>query len=85
MNALSAGVPSRIRLPVHFPDDRECLRWIADWEVSDIAKALSIQPSTVRVHLKHARDALRRELSADIPFLRELGSGEEPDGKETAS
>ena len=29
VNALSAGVPSRIRLPVHFADDRECLRWIA--------------------------------------------------------
>jgi hypothetical protein len=30
VNALSAGVPSRIRLPVHFADDRECLRWIAE-------------------------------------------------------
>ena len=29
VNALSAGVPSRIRLPVHFADDRECLRWIS--------------------------------------------------------
>ena len=29
VNALSAGVPSRIRLPVHFATDRECLEWIA--------------------------------------------------------
>lgn len=29
VNALSAGMPSRIRLPVHFSSDRECLRWIA--------------------------------------------------------
>jgi hypothetical protein len=29
VNALSAGVPSRIRLPTHFPDDRACLRWVA--------------------------------------------------------
>ncbi len=29
VNALSAGVPSRIRLPTHFPDDRACLRWVS--------------------------------------------------------
>jgi hypothetical protein len=28
INALSSGVPSRIRLPVHFREDRECLEWI---------------------------------------------------------
>ena len=30
VNALSAGVPSRIRLPTHFPDDRTGLRWVSD-------------------------------------------------------
>jgi hypothetical protein len=29
VNALSAGVPSRIRVPTHFPDDRESLRWVS--------------------------------------------------------
>ena len=29
VNALSASVPSRIRLPTHFPDDRACLRWVS--------------------------------------------------------
>jgi hypothetical protein len=29
VNALSAGVPSRIRLPTHFPDDRAGLRWVS--------------------------------------------------------
>ena len=29
VNALSAGVPSRIRLPTHFSVDRACLTWIA--------------------------------------------------------
>ena len=29
VNALSAGIPSRIRVPVHFPSDRECLEWVA--------------------------------------------------------
>ena len=28
VNALSSGNPSRIRLPVHFASDRDCLRWI---------------------------------------------------------
>jgi hypothetical protein len=29
VNALSSGNPSRIRVPVHFASDRDCLRWIA--------------------------------------------------------
>jgi hypothetical protein len=26
---LSSGVPSRIRVPAHFPTDRECVQWVA--------------------------------------------------------
>jgi len=29
VNALSSGLPSRIRLPVHFASDRECLAWVS--------------------------------------------------------
>jgi hypothetical protein len=29
INALSSSTPSRIRVPVHFASDRECLRWVA--------------------------------------------------------
>jgi hypothetical protein len=29
INALSSGIPSRIRVPAHFASDRECLEWIA--------------------------------------------------------
>jgi hypothetical protein len=29
INALSSGIPSRIRVPAHFASDRECLRWVA--------------------------------------------------------
>jgi hypothetical protein len=29
VNALSSGLPSRIRLPVHFATDRECLEWVS--------------------------------------------------------
>jgi hypothetical protein len=29
VNALSSGIPSRIRVPAHFATDRECLAWVA--------------------------------------------------------
>jgi hypothetical protein len=29
VNALSSGIPSKIRVPAHFASDRECLEWIA--------------------------------------------------------
>ena len=29
VNALSSGMPSRIRVPAHFGGDRECLQWVA--------------------------------------------------------
>jgi hypothetical protein len=29
VNALSSGIPSRIRVPAHFASDRECLEWVA--------------------------------------------------------
>jgi hypothetical protein len=29
INALSSGVPARIRVPVHFATDRECLDWVS--------------------------------------------------------
>ena len=28
VNALSSGIPSRIRVPAHFAGDRECLHWV---------------------------------------------------------
>ena len=29
VNALSSGIPSKIRVPAHFASDRECLEWVA--------------------------------------------------------
>jgi hypothetical protein len=29
VNALSSGIPSRIRVPAHFASDRDCLHWVA--------------------------------------------------------
>ena len=29
VNALSSNIPARIRVPAHFANDRECLRWVA--------------------------------------------------------
>jgi RNA polymerase sigma factor (sigma-70 family) len=61
------------------------LRWIDDREIGEIALELGIQPSTVRVHLKHARDTLRRTIGDDVPFLKELDDGVRRTGEETAS
>jgi RNA polymerase sigma-70 factor (ECF subfamily) len=57
-----------------------CLRWIAGWETSEIAQRLGISPSTVRVHLKYARDVLRRELGPDVPFIDDLDYDEQQPG-----
>jgi hypothetical protein len=29
VNALSSGIPSKIRVPTHFASDRECLEWVS--------------------------------------------------------
>ena len=41
VNALSSGIPSRIRVPAHFPSDRECLQWVS-------ATAGRLDPAEVR-------------------------------------
>ena len=63
VNALSAGVPSRIRLPVHFADDRECLRWIA---------ATAGKLDTAEVTYGWIRDTLALDRVAISPNLRPL-------------
>ena len=64
VNALSSGVPSRIRVPTHFATDRECLEWVA-------ATAGSIDPAKVtfgwiRNTLELRRVAISHSLRAKI-------------------
>jgi hypothetical protein len=62
VNALSAGIPSRIRLPAHFADDRACLRWVS-------ATAGKIDPD--RVTFGWMRNTLALDRLAISENLRE--------------
>ncbi len=64
VNALSSGIPSRIRVPVHFPSDRECLEWIG-------ATAGKVDPAAVtygwiRNTLELDRLGISPNLRADV-------------------
>ena len=64
VNALSSGIPSRIRVPAHFASDRECLRWVA-------ATAGKVDPAQVtygwiRNTLELGRVAISHHLSERI-------------------
>jgi RNA polymerase sigma-70 factor (ECF subfamily) len=48
------------------------LRWEWDLSTGDIGQMLGIAQSTVRGHLKRARDALEQELRPEMPFADEL-------------
>lgn len=45
------------------------LRWHEAWSTDEIANFLNITPSTVRVHLKNARDELKTAVGPDVVFL----------------
>ncbi len=64
VNALSASIPSRIRVPAHFASDRECLHWVA-------ATAGKVDPAEVtygwiRNTLELDRLAISHHLRAQI-------------------
>jgi RNA polymerase sigma-70 factor (ECF subfamily) len=44
------------------------LKWGEDWSSADIADLLGITQSTVRAHLKLARDELAEEVGPEVPF-----------------
>jgi RNA polymerase sigma factor (sigma-70 family) len=56
------------------------LKWGEDWASRDIADLLGITQSTVRVHLKLARDELAKEIGPEVPFTV---SGDEVDTEVT--
>jgi len=70
VNALSAGNPSRIRVPAHFPSDRESLEWIA-------STAGKVEPGEVtygwiRNTLELDRLAISHNLRAHIDGVRQV-------------
>jgi hypothetical protein len=64
VNALSSSIPSRIRVPAHFDDDRKCLLWVA-------ATAGKLDPADVtygwiRNTLELGRLAISQNLRAQL-------------------
>jgi RNA polymerase sigma-70 factor (ECF subfamily) len=51
------------------------LRWGEEWSSAEVAELLGVSQSTVRAHLKLARDELAEEIGPDVPFA---DSGEDP-------
>ena len=64
INALSSGIPSRIRLPAHFASDRECLRWVA--ATSGRLEAADVTFGWIRNTLELDRLAISPNLRAQI-------------------
>jgi hypothetical protein len=64
VNALSSGMPSRIRVPVHFAMDRECLRWVAS--TSGRLEAADVTFGWIRNTLELDRLAISPNLRAQI-------------------
>jgi RNA polymerase sigma-70 factor, ECF subfamily len=52
------------------------LRWNEDWPAAEIADWLGIAQSTVRGHLKKARDELIIQVGAEVPFIDNPETGE---------
>jgi RNA polymerase sigma-70 factor (ECF subfamily) len=59
-----------------------CLRWLVGWSTNETSNELRITPSTVRVHLKNARDILIAEIGPAVPFLKDLPIDDEHAQKE---
>lgn len=52
------------------------LRWGLEWTSAEVAEWLGIDSSTVRRHLKLARDQMAAEIGPDVPFAEDDDSGE---------
>jgi len=55
------------------------LRWNEEWSSPEIAELLGISQSTVRAHLKLARDELAEEIGPEVPFA-DLGDETSSEG-----
>ncbi len=80
VNALSSGIPSKIRVPTHFATDRECLEWIsgtagridpADATCGWIRNSLALDRLAVSENLRAAIEAqphVAIEAAIDMPW-----------------
>jgi hypothetical protein len=68
VNALSSGLPSRIRVPVHFPTDRECLHWVSSTAGKPDPRELTYGwiRNTLELDRLALSDNLRARVDADV-------------------
>jgi hypothetical protein len=60
VNALSSSRPSRVRVPAHFPSDRECVNWVA-------ATAGKLEPADITYGwIRNTLELDRLALSANL-------------------
>ena len=64
INALSSGLPARIRVPLHFASDRECLQWVAP--TSGKTNPADVTYGWIRNTLELDRLAMGANLRAEI-------------------
>jgi hypothetical protein len=64
VNALSSGMPSRIRVPAHFVDDRACLRWVS--ATAGKLDTAEVTYGWIRNTLELGRVAISENLRAQI-------------------
>src|SRR4029453_644202 len=64
VNALSSGLPSRIRVPAHFETDRECLQWVSP--TAGRMNPADVTYSWIRNTLELDRVAIIENLAAQI-------------------
>lgn len=64
VNALSSGLPSRIRVPAHFESDRECLQWVSP--TAGKMNAADVTYGWIRNTLELDRLAISENLRAEI-------------------
>lgn len=75
VNALSSGIPSRIRVPAHFASDRECLSWVA-------ATAGKMNPAQVTfVWIRNTLELGRLAISPNLRARVEGGDQAEVEGE----
>jgi hypothetical protein len=72
VNALSSGLPSRIRVPVHFPTDRECLQWVSSTAGKLDPRELSYGwiRNTLQLDRLALSDNLRTQVDAQVEIER---------------
>jgi hypothetical protein len=74
VNALTANNPGSIRIPIHFPTDRECLEriWPTAGRFDPMELEIGWLHNTLELHLMALSETLRAQIEAN-PTLEVIG------------